>query len=122
MLRKDPEDDNVIDLQEARLKLAPKEPPKGGNWLSSLPKGTRFLAIKKNSPEPICGDFVVGTDPTQMTAVYIGFEVHTQGGGWKFVEPVRFSQMFEFIQTIGAEIYDDGSEIQDGRVEGDAGP
>lgn len=115
------EDDltNVIPLDEARLKFAAKEPPKGGNWLGTLAKGTRFLAIEKNNYKPICGDFFVGSDPGKMPAVFLGFEIHTKQGGFRFVEPNRFSSMYEFIQTLEVEIPDDGPEVQGGGVESD---
>ncbi len=113
---------NIIPFDEARLKLANKPPPTTGNWLSTLKKGTRFLAVRRNSPEPICGDFFVGSDPSKMAAVFLGHEVHTDQGAFRFVDPVRFSNMFEFIQTIDVEIPDDGIEVQEGRVESDGGP
>lgn len=110
--------DNIIDLQEARLALASKEPPKGGNWLSRLTSGTRFLASWKVENNSTLHDFVVGTDPTQMAAVLLGYELANRNGGFRWVDPVKFSRDYDFYMTI--EVDQDGSSpIQTGRMEGD---
>lgn len=108
---------NVIDLNEARLKFATKEPPGEGNWLSKLDKGTRFLAAKKNDFEEVLYDFFVGSDPKQMPAVFLGFELNHRDGGFRFVDPVKFSRKYTMYMTIEATT-DDGNPVPTGTMEG----
>lgn len=112
---------NVIDLQEARLALASKEPPKGGNWLSNLKSGTRFLASKK-SQDYMLGDFMVATDPTKMQAVLLGFDLGSPRGCFNWVDPLKFSQMNDFYMTIETELEDGSTTVPTGTVEGDGEP
>lgn len=112
--------ENVIDLEERKkLLMAGKEPPGGGNWLSKLPKGTRFLASRKSLNDSSLGDYFIGSDPTKMPAVFLGFELNHRDGGFRFVDPVKFSKDYEFFMTIEAEFRDDGTDVQTGGVEGD---
>lgn len=110
--------DNVIDMFEAKLDLASKEPPEAGNWLSNLPQGTRFLAFKKNIFSSFLEDFLVGTDPKQMPAVLLGYELSHREGGFKWCDPVKFSREYGFYMTIKTELNNDGNTVQDGRVVG----
>lgn len=115
--------DNLIDFNEARLALAAKEPPVGGNWLSTLKKGTRFLASKKNYPEPVLGDFFVGSDPLQMKAVYLGFDLGSREFGFKFFDPVAFSQLYSLYDVIQTDVeFNDGNNVPTRTVEGDGKP
>lgn len=111
--------DNIVDLQEARLALASKEPPKGGNWLSNLAQGTRFLASQKSNGNSTLYDFMVGTDPTKMPAVMLGYELGHRDGGFRWVDPVKFSRDYEFFMTIEVEQDNGSTEIQTGRVDSD---
>jgi hypothetical protein len=112
--------ENVIDLEERkRLLMAGKEPPGGGNWLAKLPKGTRFLANRRSLNDSSLCDFFIGSDPTKMPAVFLGFELNHRDGGFRFVDPVKFSRDYEFFMTIETEFQDDGTDVQTGGVEGD---
>lgn len=117
--------DNVIDLNAAKLKLASKEPPRKGNWLSELTKGTRFLA-SKGSGEDLT-DYMVGTDPKAMPAVYLGYNLAGRDGGFKFVDPIKFCNNWNFHSIIRTDIFKEevdaangnGIEVRTGTVEGD---
>jgi hypothetical protein len=112
-------EDNVIDLEEAVRARRKKDPP-GGNWLAELPKDTRFLASLNAGGGSTLGDFLIGTDPKQMPAVLLGFELAHRDGGFRWVDPVKFSRDYTFFMTV--EINGHGPEVQDGRVEGDGKP
>lgn len=115
--------DNLIDFNEARLALAGKEPPVGGNWLSTLKKGTRFLARKNNYPEPALGDFFVGSDPEKMKAVYLGYDMASRDFGFKFFDPVVFSQLYSLYDVIQTDVeFNDGNNVPTRTVEGDGKP
>lgn len=118
MKKQQEERDNVISMPEAKLALASKEPPKAGNWLSTLPQGTRFLAFRRNSFNSFLEDFLVGTDPKQMPAVLLGYELSHREGGFKWCDPVKFSQEYGFYMTIKTELNNDNT-VQEGRVGGD---
>lgn len=113
--------DNIISLDEARLRMAAKEPPNGGNWLSKLEKGTRFLASRRQTSEATLGDFLVASDPKAMPAIFLGFELSSQQGGFRFVDPVKFCQQYDYFMTIEVEP-NDSPDVQTGRVEGDGEP
>lgn len=110
--------DNIISLDQARLKFAIKEPPDGGNWLSKLPVGTRFLASLKNMNGSKLYDFLVASDPTKMPAVLLGVDLGNRGG-FEWHDPVRFSQGYNHYMNIETETEDGSTPIQTGRVEGD---
>lgn len=112
--------DNIISFDEARLALASKEPPSGGNWLSNLPVETRFLAFKKTEHTPFLEDFMVGTDPKQMPAVLLGYELAHPNGGWKWCDPVKFSRDYGYFMTIQTKVENnDGNSVPEGTVGGD---
>lgn len=111
--------DNVINLEEARLALASKEPPSGGNWLSTLDQGVSFLASKKGTFSSALDLFFVGTNPKEIPAVLLGYELNHREGGFKWFDPVKFSQEYNFYMTIKAEVPNDGIAVQEGRVGGD---
>lgn len=117
--------DNIINMDEARLALAAKDPPPpGGNWLSTLKKGTRFLASKKNYPEPVLGDFFVGSDPNEMKAVYLGYDMGSKEFGFKFFDPIIFSQLYSLYDVIQTEVEanGNGNQVPNGTVAGDGEP
>lgn len=112
--------DNVINLAEARLALASKEPPEGGNWLSNLPFETRFLAYSKREPSPFLEDFLVATDPKKMPAVLVGYELAHKNGGFKWCDPVKFSRDYGLFMIIKTETEaHDGIEVQARRMDSD---
>lgn len=111
--------DNIISLDEVRLKMAAKEPPKGGNWLSNLEKGTRFLCSRRQTNDPVLGDFLVGSDPKAMSAVFLGYELNHRDGGFKFFDPVKFCQIYDLFMILEVEIENGSPEIRTGTVESD---
>lgn len=113
--------DNVIDLAEARLALASKEPPSSGDWLRTLSQGVSFLAHEKGSSNPFHDVFFVGTDPKMFPAVLLGYELNNREGGFKWCDPVKFSNKYKFIMTIKdvTEVNNDGIAVQAGRVDSD---
>lgn len=116
------DDDKIINFEEARLKLAPKEPPQGGNWLSRLPFETRFLASKKNTNDAALMDFIIASDPTQLAAVYLGYELNHRDGGFRWFDPVKFSRDYEFYMTIETRVEQEngnGITVETGGVVGD---
>lgn len=117
--------DNIIDFEVVKAKMGTKEPPPG-NWLSRLAKGTRFLASVKNTDDPMLMDFLIASDPKMMPAVFIGFELNHPNGGFRFVDPIKFSKKYDFYMTIEAELEEkeDGNnpEVPEGTVGGDGKP
>lgn len=114
------EDDKVINFKEARLKLAAKEPPRGGNWLSSLPFETRFLASKKSDGGSALYDFIVCTDPEQLPAVMLGEDLGNSGFKWR--DPLKFSrdyELFMILKTKQEENNGNSTPVGTARVEGD---
>lgn len=116
--------DTIINFEEARLKLAAKEPPQGGNWLSRLPFETRFLASRKNNSDSTLSDFLIASDPTKMPFVYLGYELNHPSGGFRFVDPIRFSRDYELFCTIDNKEQENGNStaVETGGVEGDGKP
>lgn len=111
---------DIINLEEARLALAGKDPPgSGSNWLSKMEKGSRFLASRRSMGDCILLDFCIGSDPKAMPAVFMGFELNHKDGGFRFVDPVKFSRDYEFYMTLEVRPEDDGNSIPTGTVEGD---
>lgn len=103
--------DNILPFR-----LRGDEPPKGP-WLLDLPNGTRFLAHKNANPEADLMDFVVSSEP--LPAVYLGYNLAEQGGGWKFFDPVKFSKTFT-LHTIIKEVQDGNSPaVQTGGMASD---
>jgi len=101
--------DNIIPLFRAGA-----EPP-DDNWLSRLEKGTRFLAKRKGqTPSPELGDFVVASDPTQMKAVFLGYDMNNPTGGFRFVDPVVFSKQYELYDIIQTQVMKEEQENGDG--------
>lgn len=116
------DDDNIINFEEARLKLASQEPP-SGNWLSRLPFETRFLASRKSTNDATLLDFLVASDPKDNPFVFLGYELSHREGGFRFVDPVKFSKDYEFFCTIKTEVKaNDGITVETGGVEGDGKP
>lgn len=112
--------DNVIDL-EARVKLRRKEPP-DGNWLSKLESGCRFLGQRKQTADPELMDFLVASHPDKMPAVLLGYELNTPQGGFKWVDPVLFSQKYGCYMILETELEDGNSPpVEAGRMGSDEG-
>lgn len=108
---------NIIDFKEIQAKMAGKQPP-DGNWLKDLQPGTRFLAFMKMNATSLLGDFILGTDPKELPAVYLGYENGPQGFGWKWHDPVKFCKEFGLYSIL--EVSDGNSnKVSDGTVESD---
>lgn len=111
---------NIIDFKDVQARMGSKEPP-DGNWLKDLKAGTRFLAYMKLSQASALGDFMLGTDPKELPAVYLGYEVGPQGFGWRWHDPVKFCKEFGLYSTL--EVQDGNSDkLPEGTVEGDGQP
>lgn len=95
-----------------------------GNWLTNMQHGTRFLASRKSSGESKLCDFIVASDPKSMPAVFIGEDVNSPSGGFRFVDPKKFIRDYEFFMTL--EVIEppngDNNQVQPGPVVGDAKP
>lgn len=108
---------NIIDFKDIQAKMGSKQPP-DGNWLKDLVAGTRFLAFMKMNATSLLGDFILGTDPKELPAVYLGYENGPQGFGWKWHDPVKFCKEFGLYSIL--EVSDGNSNtVPDGTVEGD---
>lgn len=111
---------NIIDFKEIQAKMGSKQPP-DGNWLKDLVPGTRFLAFMKMNTTSLLGDFILGTDPRELPAVYLGYENGPQGFGWKWHDPVKFCKEFGLYSIL--EVTDGNSnKVSDGTVESDGKP
>lgn len=117
------EDDKIINMDEARLKLAPKGPQGPTNWLSKLPFETRFFASRRSSSDSTLLDFLVASDPTKLSYVILGYELNHRDGGFRAVDPVKFSRDYEFYCTVETKVEEnDGIAMEVGGVEGDGKP
>lgn len=113
--------DNVVPFQ--RPNTSNDDGTVDGNWLRQMCHGTRFLATSRtdNSSELI--DFVVASDPKSMPAVYLGRDINSPHGGFKFYRPDKFVRDYDFFMTL--EILEppngDDNQVQPGAVVSDAG-
>lgn len=109
--------DNIIDLEAVKARMGSKLPP-DGNWLKDFKAGTRFLAYMKTSATSMLGDFILGTNPNELPAVYLGYDLGPQGFGWRWHDPVKFCKEFGLYSIL--EVSDGNSNsIPEGTVEGD---
>lgn len=96
----------------------------GGNWLRNMKHGTRFLAKDKRLRDSKLCDFIVASDPKTMPAVYIGEDMNSSHGGFRFVDPDQFVKDYGFFMTL--EILEqpngDDNQVQPDPVVGDAKP
>ena len=72
----------------------------GGNWLRNMAHGTRFLARRNSMNDSKLCDFVVASDPRAMPAVFLGEEINSREGGFRFVDPDRFIRDYSFYMTL----------------------
>lgn len=111
---------NIIDFKDIQAKMGSKQPP-DGNWIKDFKAGTRFLAFMKMNASSVLGDFILGTDPKELPAIYLGYENGQQGFGWKWHDPVKFCKEFGLYSIL--EVSDGNSnKVSDGTVEGDGQP
>lgn len=111
---------NIIDFKEVQAKMAGKQPP-DGNWIKDFSAGTRFLAYMKANSASILWDFILGTDPKELPAIYLGYENGPQGFGWRWHDPVKFCKEFGLYSIL--EVSDGNSNnVSEGTVEGDGKP
>lgn len=89
-----------------------------GNWLRDMKHGTRFLASRKSDNSSKLHDFIVASDPKSMPAVFIGEDINSQQGGFRFVDPKIFVRDYGFFMTL--EVIEppngDDNQIQPGAV------
>lgn len=94
-----------------------------GNWLRGMVSGTRFLAkrISDNSSELI--DFVVGSDPKSMPAVFLGRNINAPDGRFTFVDPKIFVRDYSHFMTLEVleTQHGDDNQVQSGAVGSDDG-
>lgn len=108
---------NIIPFEEIKAKMAGKLPP-DGNWLNAFKPGTRFLAYSKLNTSSVLGDFILGTDPKELPAVYLGYENGPQSFGWRWHDPVKFCKEFGLYSIL--EVSDGNiDKVPEGTVEGD---
>lgn len=108
---------NIIDFKEVQAKMAGKLPP-DGNWIKDFKAGTRFLAYMKANTASILWDFILGTDPKELPAIYLGYENGPQGFGWRWHNPVKFCKEFGLYSIL--EVSDGNTnKVSEGTMEGD---
>lgn len=111
---------NIIPFDEIKAKMNSKLPP-DGNWLNAFKPGTRFLAYSKLNSSSVLGDFILGTDPKELPAVYLGYENGPQSFGWRWHDPVKFCREFGLYSIL--EVTDGNiDKVPEGTVEGDGKP
>ena len=111
---------NVVPFQ--RASTSKDDGGSTGNWLRDMTQGTRFLASSnaENSAELI--DFIVGSDPLVMPAVWLGRNINAPEGRFIFVRPDRFVRDYTFFMTLEVlEPKDGNNQIHTDKVERDAG-
>lgn len=94
----------------------------GNNWLRNMTHGTRFLATDRRVGGSKLCDFVVASDPKSMPAVFIGEDINSPHGGFRFVDPEKFVKDYGFYMTLEVLEPPDGNDnkIPAGRVDGNA--
>lgn len=95
-----------------------------GNWLRNMKQGTRFLATRRSEGGSRLCDFVVASDPKAMPAVFIGEDINSPTGGFRFVDPDKFIKDYGFYMTLEVLEPPNGNnnQVQTSTVAGDAVP
>lgn len=118
------EEAEIIDLGQERqartIRLAKggNGPPgfSGGNWISRLANGSRFLCKEKAVGGSELRDCIVTTDPTDVDAVLLAISVKGRDGVFEWHDPKKFSDnhiLIRIMETINV----DDKHIQPGSVE-----
>jgi hypothetical protein len=91
------EDDNVLPFDA--IPKPDRKPPEGGDWLRTLPSGTRFLATKKGVQQPFAEMFGVGhIDPA---GVMLACESeYGPGLQWRWANSPVFSQRYILLGVL----------------------
>lgn len=93
-----------------------------GNWLRDMTHGTRFLASRRSDGNSKLCDFIVASDPKSMPAVFLGEDINSPQGGFRFVDPDKFIKDYGYYSVL--EILEpsngNNSEVLPGAVDGDA--
>jgi len=68
-------------------------------------------------------DFIVASDPKSMPAVFVGEDIHSREGGFRFVDPDKFIRDYGFFCIIEVIEPEDGNnnQVQPGAVVSDDG-
>lgn len=109
-MKKEIEDDKIIDFKEAKLKLLTGGPTGSDDWLTKLEKGSIFLARQKsNKSLPLEKYFLVehrvGLDGTKVTNLLIALPEGKQIDIW--VPSVEFSRavdLYTVLQVVEFEM------------------
>jgi len=81
--------------------------PRGGNWISGLANGCRFLCKEKASGGSELRDCIVTTDPTDVDAVLLAISVKGRDGVFEWHDPKIFSKNHILIRTMETINVDD---------------
>lgn len=90
--------------------------PGGGNWISGLENGCRFLCKEKATGGSELRDCIVTTDPTDVDAVLLAISVKGRDGVFEWHDPKIFSKNHILIRTMETVNVHD-KLIQQGPVE-----
>lgn len=99
-------------------------PADGGNWLKNMINGTRFLAVRKGQDSSELYDFVLASDPQSMPAVFLGENLNSREGGFKFRDPVKFCRDYDLYMTLEVIEPTNGNSnsLPEGTMGGDGKP
>lgn len=99
-------------------------PSDGGCWIKEMVNGTRFLAVRKSEVSSLLHDFVVASDPKSMPAIFLGEELNTREGAFRWRDPIKFCRDYDLFMTLEVVEMKDGNtnSLQTGRMEGDGQP
>lgn len=88
-----------------------------------MKSGTRFLAKRRAMNDSNLCDFIVASDPQSMPAVFVGEDIHSPQGGFRFVDPKVFVRDYEFFMTLEViKPNANNNQVHDRPMDGDAQP
>lgn len=98
------QENDVINLEErrqARLATGGKGPPgnRGGNWISSLPQGTHFIARRIGGVGSELDDFIVATSNPALPAVLLARNAGGIGD-MRWHDPDIFSKHYQLYMIL----------------------
>lgn len=102
--------DNVLPFRP--LNTSKDDGGSTGNWLKDMVQGTRFLASQNAENSSDLVDFIVASDPKAMPAVYLGRNINSPDGGFKFYRPDKFVRDYTFWMTLEILERPDGNDNQ----------
>lgn len=104
--------------RSVRLATGGNGPPgfSGGNWISGLENGCRFLCKDKTIGGSELRDCIVTTDPTDVDAVLLAISVKGRDGVFEWHDPKMFCKNHILIRIMEA-INVNPEHLQQGPVE-----